>query len=228
MATAVVKVIKKEYPNSNIIVVSPFPDVFLNNPYVYKTYNLNSVNGIWEKYIKNKKTKIFVSEPYTHNDFLLEEPKHLLETWCKLYDLQYRNETPQIYLAKPEIDYFKPYYKNDKPIFVIQPNGGPEGLPYQYSWTRDIPKPNVEEIIEHYKNDYTIIHIKRKDQIIYPDTLQALDGFRSIAILLQLSKKRLLIDSFGQHFGFRFKSKLHCLLDFYLNLKYLVMIYMII
>ena len=29
--------------------------------------------------------------------------------------------------------------------------------------------------------------------------MQALDGFRSIAILLQLSKKRLLIDSFGQH-----------------------------
>ena len=29
--------------------------------------------------------------------------------------------------------------------------------------------------------------------------MQALDGFRSIAILLQLSNKRLLIDSFSQH-----------------------------
>ena len=29
--------------------------------------------------------------------------------------------------------------------------------------------------------------------------MQALDGFRSIAILLQLSSKRLLIDSFAQH-----------------------------
>ncbi len=29
--------------------------------------------------------------------------------------------------------------------------------------------------------------------------MQALDGFRSIAILLQLSDKRLLIDSFSQH-----------------------------
>ena len=29
--------------------------------------------------------------------------------------------------------------------------------------------------------------------------MQALDGFRSIAILLQLSKKRLLMDSFTQH-----------------------------
>ena len=29
--------------------------------------------------------------------------------------------------------------------------------------------------------------------------MQALDGYRSIAILLQLSSKRLLIDSFSQH-----------------------------
>ena len=29
--------------------------------------------------------------------------------------------------------------------------------------------------------------------------MQALDNYRSIAILLQLSNKRLLIDSFGQH-----------------------------
>ncbi len=56
-------------------------------------------------------------------------------------------------------------------------------------------KPYDKRIQEpiNYKNDYTIIHIKREDQKIYPDTMQALDGFRSIAILLQLSSKRLLI-----------------------------------
>ena len=69
----------------------------------------------------------------------------------------------------------------------------------QYSWTRDIPTPIVKKLIDYYKKDYTIIHIKREDQLIYPDTLQALDGYRSIAILLQKSNKRLLIDSFGQH-----------------------------
>ena len=81
----------------------------------------------------------------------------------------------------------------------MQVNGGPAGLGYQYAWTRDIPESNILELIEHYKNDYTIIHIKREDQKVYPDTMQALDGFRSIAILLQLSNKRLLIDSFAQH-----------------------------
>jgi len=82
---------------------------------------------------------------------------------------------------------------------VIQPHGGGIGQPLQYSWTRDIPQPIMEQIIDYFKNDYTILHIKREDQISYSNTLQALDNFRSIAILISLSKKRLFIDSSSMH-----------------------------
>ena len=199
MATAMVKVIKKRYKNANLIVITGYPDVFLNNPNVSETYLINQINGLYLKYIKDKDCKIFVQDPYRRSEFILEKPKNLLKTWCELFGLRYNNEQPQIYLTQPEIDYFSPYYKTDKPILAIQPNGGPAGLGYQYAWTRDIPESNILEVIEHYKNDYTIIHIKREDQKIYPDAMQALDGFRSIAILLHLSNKRLLIDSFAQH-----------------------------
>ena len=199
MATAMIKVIKKRYKNSNLIIVSGYPDVFLNNPNVSEIYTPNQVNGLFNKFIKDQKCKIFVADPYRHGDFILEKPINLLKTWCEIFGLRYNNEQPQIYLSQPEIDYFKPYYKTDKPILAIQSNGGPQGLGYQYSWTRDIPETNMLEIIDHYKNDYTIIHIKREDQKVYEDIMQALDGFRSIAILLQLSNKRLLIDSFAQH-----------------------------
>ena len=199
MSTAMVEVIKKRYKNSFLIIVTAYPDVFLNNPHVDEVHTMNQVNGLYLKHIKDKDCKIFVSDPYRDNDFILEKPTHLFKTWCKIYGLRYNNEQPKIYLSQPEIDYFKPYYKTDKPILAIQPNGGPAGLGYQYAWTRDIPEPTILELIEHYKNDYTIIHIKREDQKIYPDTMQALDGYRSIAILLQLSDKRLLIDSFAQH-----------------------------
>jgi ADP-heptose:LPS heptosyltransferase len=64
---------------------------------------------------------------------------------------------------------------------------------------RDIPAPIVEQVIEHYKNDYSIVHIKREDQIIYENTIGALDSFRSIAIMLTMSEKRLLIDSSAMH-----------------------------
>lgn len=207
MATAIVKVIKKRYKNANLIVITGYPDIFLNNPDVFEIHNINQINGLYLKLIKDQKCKIFTEDPYRNSDFITEQSIPLLKTWCKIYGLNYNNEQPQIYLTQPEIDYFTPFYKTDKPILAIQPHGGPEGLGYQYSWTRDIPSINVNEIIEYYKDDYTIIHIKRPDQIIYENTLQALDGFRSIAILLQIADKRLLIDSFAQHLSAALNKK---------------------
>ena len=197
-STAVIAAIKNHYKKSKIIVVSPYPDVFLNNPNVYRTYLTSQINGLYLKYVKGKDCKIFACEPYTHNNFLTGE-EHLLRTWCKLCGVPYKGEQPEFYLTQAEIDDFTPYYQPEKPIFVIHPHGGPQGQGYQYSWTRDIPSSNMVDIINHYKNDYSIVHIKRENQRNYPDTLAALDGFRSIAILLQLSKKRLLMDSFAQH-----------------------------
>lgn len=197
-STAVIAAIKNHYKKSKIIVVTAYPDVFLNNPNVYKTYYSNQTNGFYTKYIKNKDCKVFACEPYTHNNFLLSN-EHLFRTWCKLCGVPYKGEKPEFYLTQAEIDYFSPYYQPEKPIFVIHPHGGPEGQGYQYSWTRDIPSSTMVDVINHYKNDYTIIQIRRKDQPQYENTLSALDGYRSIAIMLMLSKKRLLIDSFAQH-----------------------------
>ena len=207
MATAMVKVIKKRYKNANIIVVTAYPDVFLNNPDVFEVHRSDQINGLYLKHIKDQKCKIFIADPYRDSNFILEKPIHLFKTWCELFGLRYNNEQPEIYLTKPELDYFSPYYQTDKPILAIQPNGGPVGLGYQYAWTRDIPETNMLELINHYKDNYSIIHIKREDQKIYPDTMQALDGFRSIAILLQLSSKRLLMDSFGQHMAAALNKK---------------------
>lgn len=197
-STAVISAVKKRYKTAKIIVVTAFPDVFLNNPKVDKTYLSNQINGLYERYIKDQDAKVFAFEPYSHNNFLTEQ-ESLLETWCRLCGVQYKGESPEFYLTQAEIDYFTPYYQPEKPIFVIHPHGGPEGQGYQYSWTRDIPSSTIIDVINHYKNDYTIIQIRRKDQPQYENTLSALDGYRSIAIMLMLSKKRLLIDSFAQH-----------------------------
>ena len=147
MATAMVKVIRKRYKNSNLIVVTAHPDIFLNNPHINEVYHPNNVNGFYLKFIKDQNCKIFVEDPYRRNDFILEKPIHLFKTWCELFGLRYNNEQPEIYLTQPELDYFSPYYQTDKPILAIQPNGGPAGLGYQYAWTRDIPETNILELI---------------------------------------------------------------------------------
>lgn len=198
MATAVLKVIKKEFKKANIIVVSGYPDVFIGNPNVNKVLHPSQAVGFYKSYIQNKDTKVFISDPYHSSDFITES-NHLLKIWCDNYGLKYNGELPEIFLSKAEKEYFAPFYKLDKPIMAIQPNGGGLGQPLKYSWTRDLPASVVNEVVTQFKNDYAILHIKRDDQLMYENTIGALDSWRSIAIMLTLSTKRLLIDSSSMH-----------------------------
>jgi ADP-heptose:LPS heptosyltransferase len=198
MATAVLKAIKKQYSKANIIVVCSYPDVFIGNPNVNKVLTHETMSGIYEKYIMGKEAKVFVTDPYTTSSYITEE-KHLIQLWCEMYGLSYNGEKPELFISKAEKQYFESFYKLDKPIMVIQPHGGAINQPLKYGWTRDIPQPIIQDIINHYAKDYAILHVKREDQIIYENTFQALDSFRSIAVLLSMSKKRLLIDSSVMH-----------------------------
>ena len=198
MGTAVLKAIKKQYNKANIIVVSSYPDVFIGNPNVNKVLTHETMGGVYEKYIMNKEAKVFVTDPYSTSDYITEE-KHLIQIWCEMYGLKYDGEKPELFISNAEKQYFEQFYKLDKPIMVIQPHGGAINQPLKYSWTRDIPQPIMQDIINHYAKDYAILHIKREDQIMYENTFQALDSFRSIAVLLSMSKKRLLIDSSAMH-----------------------------
>ena len=198
MGTAVLRAIRKQYLNDYIIVVTSYPDVFIGNPNANKILNHTQTSGIYKKHIMNKDCKVFFADPYSTSDYVTES-KHLVEIWCEMFGISYDGETPELFISNSEKQYFEKFYRTDKPIFAIQTNGGAVGQPLQYSWTRDIPETVVMEIINQFKDKYTILHIKREDQPIYPDTLQALDSFRSIAILLSLAKKRLLIDSSAMH-----------------------------
>jgi ADP-heptose:LPS heptosyltransferase len=198
VATAVLKAIKKQYKKSNIIVITAYPDVFANNPNVNKVLASGNTMGIYANNILNKEAKVFVSEPYSTSDYITESA-HLIKIWCDMFGVEYNGEMPEFFLSKAEKEYFAPFYRLDKPIFAIQPNGGAVNQPLKYSWTRDIPQPIVQEVINHFSNEYHVLHIKREDQLVYQNTLQAMDGFRSIAVLLSMSQKRLFIDSSSMH-----------------------------
>jgi ADP-heptose:LPS heptosyltransferase len=198
MATAILKVIKKEYKKANIIVITGYPDVFIGNPNVNKVLHQQQAVGLYKSYIENKETKVFITDPYSTSDFITES-NHLLKIWCDIYGLKYNGELPELFLSKGEKEYFAPFYKLDKPIMAIQPNGGAVGQPLKYSWTRDLPASVVNEVVSQFKNEYAILHIKRDDQLTYENTIGALDNWRSIAIMLTMSVKRLLIDSSSMH-----------------------------
>jgi len=175
MATAVCEAIKKQYPDSKLIVVSAYSDVFLNNPHVSRAYNFGDMNYFYEEYIKDKKDfKVFAHDPYFQTEYLYQD-QHLIKTW-----------------------FFEQKFHSDKPILLLQTNGGADQN-LKYSWARDLPANNVIDVIEAFKDNYNITHIKREDQPGYPNTYPVTDTFRALVVLISLSSKRLLIDSFGQH-----------------------------
>ena len=196
-ATAICEVIKKHYPDSKLIVVSGYADVFLNNPHVDRSYNFGGMSYFYEEYIEDKDVKVFAHDPYLEIEHI-QYQEHLLETWCRLYGLDYNGELPHIYLTDRERKFFQNKYVSDKPILLIQPNGG-SGSDLKYSWARDLPFHVVNAVIQEFKDQYNVVHIKREDQMTYENTYQVSDGFRGLAVLIEMSTKRLLIDSFGQH-----------------------------
>lgn len=197
MATAVCTAIKKKHSESNLIVISGYPDVFLNNKEVHRSLVFNGLSYFYDEYIDGKEFLIFANDPYLETGHIRQN-EHLLKTWCEMFGLEYAGEQPVINFTQREVQYFQNKFASEKPIMLLQTNGGAQ-TEHKYSWARDLPSAAVVKIIEQFKNDYTIVHIRREDQLSYNDTIPVTDTFRALCILLAMSSKRLLIDSFAQH-----------------------------
>lgn len=196
-ATAVCKAIKSQYPNDNLIVISGYPDVFLNNPYVTKSLQFGNISYFHSDYIKDKEVKAMLHNPYKEATYF-QRKKHLIETWCDMNEVKYNGEMPEIYLTQREVDFYQKKYQSDKPIFIMQTNGG-ASADIKYSFARDLPTCVVAPIVEKFSKEYNIVHVRRDDQIGYQGTSQLSAPFRDILACTLLSKKRLFIDSFLQH-----------------------------
>ena len=197
MATAVCEAIKKQYPESRLIVVSGYADVFLNNPFVDRAFSFGGFSYFHEEYIKDKEFKVFAHDPYVQTEHV-KQNEHLIKTWCEMFGIKYNGELPKIHLTDREVTFFKQKYASDKPLLLMQPNGGGDSA-LKYSWARDIPYQNVVDVIEEFKENYNILHIRREDQLGYENTYPVTDSFRSLVVGISLSTKRLFIDSFAQH-----------------------------
>ena len=196
-ATAVCSAIKKQYHNYDLIVVSGYPEVFINNPNVKKSLAFQNVTYFYQDYIEDKDVKIFFHDPYQTTDYI-KENKHLIEIWCDLYHIKYNKEQPELFLTQREIDFYQKQIQVNKPILLMQTNGGGD-TNKKYSWARDLPTSVVVKVLEEFRKDYDIFHVKRDDQIGYENTIQIVGGFRETIALAMLSTKRLVMDSFMQH-----------------------------
>ena len=199
-ATALLESIVETYPDRNIVIVASYPEIFINNPYVYRVYRIGVTSYFYDDYIRDKDTLIFRHEPYFQTQHILKQ-KHLIENWADLLGVKYKGHFPEIHfnLVQKQLPL---NWLRDKPILILQTNGGPlQNQKLSYSWTRDIPHNIATKIVEEFKKDYHIIQIMRQGSIplenveVIDYTMSNMELFGLIAI----SDKRVLIDSSIQH-----------------------------
>ena len=200
-ATAVAKTIKNNHKDRKLIIVCSYPEIFLNLPCVWRVYRNGTTSYFYNDFIKDKDSLIFKHEPYFTTDHI-HGKLPLIQNWCNLYGLNWLGEMPEVKFNLREQMVFQKKWTREKPIFLIQTNGGPLlDQPYPYSWSRDMPPLLSRSIVEHFKKDYHIIQICRNE-------LNFIDGVEvqsqpmsnmELLYLLTMSEKRLLIDSSLQH-----------------------------
>ena len=209
LATAVISSLKSTDPERNIIVVTAWPQVWFNNPNVYQIYPIGQSANFYKNFIKDKDTKIFRIDPYHTEDYILNK-KHLIDIWCDLVGAQNNGVGPKLFFSPLELQSIQNKILTGvtKPIFLLHTNGGgagPHARPY--SWYRDLPIQNAQEIVEYFKNDYHIYQLGYEGQVKLQGTNPLQLDTREVLATPLFCRKRLLIDSFSQHSAMAFGQK---------------------
>jgi ADP-heptose:LPS heptosyltransferase len=205
-STAVAKCIKNNHPHRKLIIVCPYPDAYLNLPFVDRVYQLNNTNYFYQNYIENQDSLIFHNEPYFTTDHI-HKKLPLIQTWCKMYGLNYNGETPELIFNPLQKKLSKEVWvKDKKPTMVIHTNGGLITLDSKpYMWARDMPFDIAQQIVDKYHKKYTIYQATKMNSpklinatpIQYDEQTQ-LSTLEFLSLILH-SDKRILIDSCLQH-----------------------------
>lgn len=201
--TAAVKILKNNFPDRDVICVVAWPEMFANLPEVKRVYPLGGTQYFYDTYIEGKEPLIFAQEVYFHTDHILQRSP-LIETWAKMYGLKYSGEKPYVKInteqKKMIRDFYLPKFE-EKPFLLLQTAGGLFTSERPYSWARDMPFDVACKVAQHFKKSHFVMQICRPSAPKIPDVFvrnEALSNTELIG-LLELTDKRLLIDSSLQH-----------------------------
>ena len=198
-ATALIESLQNKYTDRKIIIVASYPEIFINHPIVYRVYKVGNTQYFYDDFIKDKDTIVFKHEPYFETNHIMKR-KHLIENWCNLLGIEYTNQYPVLNFNLVQ-QRLANMWKREKPVLVIQTNGGPFNSNLIYSWTRDIPFDVALMIAEKYSKTHHIIQVCKPSSRKLPN-VEVLDEQMSsmeIFLLLAIADKRILIDSCLQH-----------------------------
>jgi len=199
---------------NEVNVLTPYPELFFNNPYINRVYNINH-QYIFDDVIKD--SKYINLEPYNDYDYYNKQ-KHIIEVYAKQLLGKSEFIEPQIYLTQNELNKAKEFV-GDKKIILFQPFGSMGGT-YTSNKTDEINHTNVlgdptnrsfyfddaETLANKIKKEgFEVLQIRNPNQYNLKDIGSLLQPngqalpIRHILALLPYIKGFVGCDSFLQH-----------------------------
>jgi len=202
-ATAVARAIKAAHPDRELITVCAWPELWASLPFIYRVFPLGNTQYFYEEYIDGKDSLIFANEPYfttTH----VNKTHRLVESWCMMYGIPYNGETPMLKINPEQKKAIRNFYEpkfEGKPFLLMHTNGGLFTSERPYSWARDMPIDVAEKVAKHFKKTHFIMQVTRSASPKIDGVFVRQEQLSNTELmgLLELTDKRLLIDSSLQH-----------------------------
>jgi len=202
-ATAVAQVIRRTYPDRQLICVVSWPELWTNLPFVYRVFPLGNTQYFYEEYIEGKDSLIFANEPYfttTH----INKTHRLVESWCMMYGLDYQGEKPKLRINPEQKKAIRNFYEpkfEGKPLLLLHTNGGLYTNERPFCWSRDMPLEVAQKVANHFKKSHCVMQITRPASPKVEGAFARNEQLSNTELvgLLELTDKRLLIDSSLQH-----------------------------
>lgn len=196
--TAVAKCFKEQYPDQEMVVVSGYPEVFVNNRNVDRNFGFNQ-HGLWRMYYSNEDYEVVAWDPYFHEDWIKGKERHLTEIWCELLDVDCMHSYPELFFSGPEVDELKRMIQVDRPLLVVQSSGGSN--PAAVSWTRNPPLEELDAFLAKFSDTHYIVHLCQSNTPALKSANQRIDGLnrRQAMCLVYHAQEFVGIDSFGLH-----------------------------
>lgn len=207
-ATAVAQAIKTAHPDRELVVVCSWPELWSNLPFVHRVFPLGNTQYFYNTYIDGKDSLIFANEPYfcsTHVNKTLP----LVESWCNLYQIPYNKEQPTLRINPEQKRAIRAFYEpiiGGKPFLLIHTNGGLFTNDKPHSWARDMPFEIASKVAQHFKKTHFVMQLTRPNSPKIPDVFVRNEQLSNVELagIVELSDKRLLIDSSCQHMAAAF------------------------
>jgi hypothetical protein len=202
-ATAVAQAIKNNYPDRELICVVAWPELWTSLPFVHRVFPLGNTQYFYEEYIDGKDSLIFANEPYFTTSHV-NKTLPLVESWCNMYGIKYNGEQPMLRINPEQRRSIRNFYEpkfEEKPLLLLQTNGGLFTNERPYCWSRDMPLDIAQKVVKHFKKTHFVMQITRPNSPKLDSTFVRSEQLSNTELvgILELTSKRLFIDSSLQH-----------------------------